>query len=224
MFTKKASPAPDPEQKNGPVSSKGSNTANGRAAPEQASPEQAANADAGTADAAPDTEAARLEALINSCREKVCPACTVKAEADDTRLRALAEMENFKKRLQREKDEQMKYAAETVLADLLPVLDNLDLAIQYGGNDAACKGLVTGVEMTRKIFLDILKQHGLTPVGETGEAFSPDLHEAVAEEARGDMEPGRVATLHQRGYRLKDRLLRPAKVSVSRKPDGQDQH
>ena len=165
----------------------------------------------------PVSEAVRMEELIKACQEKVCPGCTVKAEADDTRLRALAEMDNFKKRLQREKDEQFKYAAEKVLADLLPVIDNLELAIQYGGTDPACKGLVTGVEMTRKIFLDVLKQHGLTQLGEVGETFDPDIHEAVAQETREDMEEGRVATLHQRGYRLKERLLRPAKVTVSTK-------
>ena len=97
------------------------------------------------------------ENLQARCEAEICPSCTVKAEADDIRLRALAEMENFKKRLQREKDEQMKYAAENVLADLLPVLDNLELAIQYGSKEAACRDLLTGVEMTRKIFLDVLK-------------------------------------------------------------------
>ena len=66
--------------------------------------------------------------LEEQCRETVCPSCAVKAEADDARLRALAEMENFKKRLQRDHDEQMRYAAESVLSDLLPALDSLDLA------------------------------------------------------------------------------------------------
>ena len=158
------------------------------------------------------------ENLQARCEAEICPSCTVKAEADDIRLRALAEMENFKKRLQREKDEQVKYAAENVLADLLPVLDNLELAIQYGSKEAACRDLLTGVEMTRKIFLDVLKQHGLVPIGEEGEIFNPELHEAVARAPRADMEEGHIAQLHHRGYQLKERLLRPAKVSVSCKP------
>ena len=156
--------------------------------------------------------------LEEQCRETVCPSCAVKAEADDARLRALAEMENFKKRLQRDHDEQMRYAAESVLSDLLPALDSLDLAIQYGGSDETCKSLLTGVIMTRKLLLDALKNHGFDVAGEVGEPFNPDVHDAVSYEERDDMEPGLVSTLHQRGYRLKDRLLRPAKVSVSRKP------
>ena len=155
--------------------------------------------------------------LHQQCERLICPSCTVKTEADDTRLRALAELENVKKRLQREKEEQVKYAAENVLADLLPVLDSLDLAIQYGSQDPACASMLTGVSMTRKLFLDALKPHGLAPVGEPGEPFDPEVHEAVAHEARDDMDEGCVASLHQRGYRLKERLLRPAKVSVSRK-------
>lgn len=156
--------------------------------------------------------------LEEQCREEICPTCTVKAEADETRLRALAEMENFKKRIQRDHDEYMRYASEPVLKDLLPALDSLDLAIQYGGNDETCKSLLTGVIMTRKLLLDALKNHGFDVAGEVGESFNPDIHDAVSYEERDDMEPGLVSTLHQRGYRLKDRLLRPAKVSVSRKP------
>ena len=109
-------------------------------------------------------------------------------------------------------------AGAVILMNLLPALDSLDLAIQYGGNDEACKSLLTGVSMTRKLILDALKNHGFDVAGEVGEPFNPDVHEAVSYEDRDDMEPGCVSTLHQRGYRLKDRLLRPAKVSVSRKP------
>ena len=79
-------------------------------------------------------------------------------------------------------------------------------------------GMLTGVIMTRKLLLDALKNHGFDVAGEVGEPFNPDVHDAVSYEERDDMEPGLVSTLHQRGYRLKDRLLRPAKVSVSRKP------
>lgn len=158
--------------------------------------------------------------LKDRCREEICPSCAEKAEAEDIRLRALAEMDNFKKRMQRERDEHIKYAAEPVLQDLLPVLDNLELAIRYAGKDEACRDLLTGVAMTHKILLDVVKQHGLVPVGEEGDAFNPDLHEAVAQEPRPDMAPGHVTVLHQRGYTLKERLLRPAKVSVSVDPTG----
>lgn len=161
------------------------------------------------------------DSLADRCKAEICPTCPVRAEAEDTRLRALAEMDNFKKRMQREKDEALKYAAEPVLADLLPALDNLELAIRYAGKDEASKDLLMGVVMTHKLLLDVVKQHGLVPVGEEGEAFSPDIHEAVAQEERNDMPPGHVTALHQHGYKLKERLLRPAKVSVSQLPGTQ---
>ncbi len=158
-------------------------------------------------------------ALLETWRERLCPGCDVKTEAEETRLRALAEMENFKKRLQREKDEQTRYAAESVLADLLPSLDNLDLAIQYGSQNEACKDTLVGVEMTRKLLLDAVKNHGLEVVGQVGEEFNPEWHEAIGQEESLDIPEKHVLQVCQKGYRLKERLLRPAKVIVSSKPE-----
>ncbi len=157
------------------------------------------------------------ENLNELCYEHICPSCPQKEEVDNLRLRALAEMENFKKRLSREHEEQLAYAAEKVLASLLPSLDNLDLALQYGSKDEACKDILMGVEMTRKLLLEAVEANGLEPVGVVGEEFTPELHEALAYEERADMEPGLVSSLMQRGYKLKGRLLRPAKVSISKK-------
>lgn len=159
------------------------------------------------------------EELRALCEEKVCATCDKKAEADDVRMRALAEMENFKKRLQRERDEQARYATEAVLSDLLPTLDNLDLALQYGANQEACKDMLLGVEMTRKLLLDSVQRHGLEQVGVPGEAFSPEVHEAIGTDVRHDMAAGMVSKVLQRGYKLKDRLLRPAKVTVTALPE-----
>ncbi len=155
------------------------------------------------------------EELRDLCMSRVCPACDDKIVADDAKLRMLAEMDNYKKRLEREKTDIVKYANEKVIADLIPALDTLDLALQHGAKVEACKDVVMGVEMTRKMFLDILAQHGLTPVGEVGEEFTPEKHEAISEESRDDMSPGVVCQLVSRGYTLKDRLVRPAKVVVS---------
>jgi len=149
------------------------------------------------------------------CKERVCAECPEKASADDDRLRTLAEMENLRKRLAREKEEHTKYATESVLADLLPVLDNLDLALDHAPRDEACKGFVTGVDMTRKVFTDALARHGMEPVGEVGQEFSPELHEAVGQEPCEGMAPGLVCRLMQRGWKLKGRTLRPARVMVS---------
>ncbi|KAF0233675.1 MAG: molecular chaperone [Desulfovibrionaceae bacterium] len=140
----------------------------------------------------------------------------VAAEADK-RLRTLAETDNLKKRLIREKEEFVKFAAEGVLSDLLPVLDNLDLALAHGRTVAACKDVVMGVDMTRKVFLDTLARHGLEVCGTVGEEFNPEVHEAVGMQPAGpgcEVAPNHVMQVMQAGYRLRGRLLRPAKVLV----------
>ena len=140
---------------------------------------------------------------------------SLKAEMADARMRQAAEMENYKKRLAREHQEQLRFAAEKVLGDLLPTLDNLELAMQYGSKDEACKDMMQGVAMTHKLLLDAVTKHGLTPVGETGEPFSPEIHEAVGFDSQAQLEPNHVARVLQRGYKLGDRLLRPAKVMIT---------
>ncbi len=155
--------------------------------------------------------------LSNVSPEDAAPVRDPQEIAREAHLRALADMENYKKRLAREHEEQMAYAAEKVLASLLPSLDNLDLALQYGSNNEACKDMVMGIEMTRKLLLDAVKAHGLEPVGEVGEAFTPELHEALTFEQRDNMEENHVSTVMQKGYKLKNRLLRPAKVGISKK-------
>ncbi len=139
----------------------------------------------------------------------------LKAEIKNLRLRQAAEMENFKKRLAREHQEQMLYASEKVLSDLLPTLDNLELAMQYGNTNEVCKDILTGISMTHKLLLDCVQKHGLTPVGTVGEAFDPAIHEAVGFDPKSDQEKGCVARVLQRGYKLGNRLLRPARIMIS---------
>lgn len=153
--------------------------------------------------------AAEHAASAESIIEERC-----KAELNELRLRNAAEMDNFKKRLTREHDEQMRYAAEKVLGDLLPTLDNLDLALRYGSKSEACKDMLQGVAMTHKLLLEAVEKHGLKPMGEEGEEFDPNVHEAVGFEDRPDFAPNSVARVLQRGFKLGDRLLRPAKVMV----------
>ena len=163
-------------------------------------------ADAELDETAPAAEhAASAESII----EERC-----KAELTELRLRNAAEMDNFKKRLTREHEEQMRYAAEKVLGDLLPTLDNLDLALRYGSKSEACKDMLQGVAMTHKLLLEAVEKHGLKPLGEEGEEFDPNVHEAVGFEDRPDFAPNSVARVLQRGFKLGDRLLRPAKVMV----------
>lgn len=158
------------------------------------------------------------EELTALCRESVCPECDVHKEAETIRLRALADAENVKKRLLRETEEMKKYAGESILADLLPVLDNLDLALAHtDGLDDGCKNFVIGVDMTRKLFLDAVKSHGLEAVESVrGGEFNPEIHEAVGTVEEDDLADNQIAQIVQRGYILKGRLLRPAKVMVNK--------
>ncbi|WP_432737199.1 nucleotide exchange factor GrpE [Maridesulfovibrio sp. FT414] len=150
------------------------------------------------------------------CREHVCPACDVMGEAKDERLRALAETENIKRRLARETEELKKFAAESILSSLLPVLDNLDLALDHAQNLDACKDFVTGVDMTRKMFLDTLSKHGLEAIGKVGDEFDPNFHEAMGMAQMATLPDGSIAQMMQRGYVLKGRVIRPAKVMVNK--------
>jgi len=166
-----------------------------------------------------ETEVSLSQDELNAlCRQSVCPECDVHKEAETVRLRALADSENVKKRLLREAEEMKKYAGESVLADLLPVLDNLDLALAHtNGLDAACKNFVIGVDMTRKLFLDAVKSHGLEAVAaDRGSDFNPEMHEAVGTVEEADLGDNQVAQIVQGGYFLKGRLLRPAKVMVNK--------
>jgi molecular chaperone GrpE len=151
------------------------------------------------------------------CRLHVCPSCAIQAEAEDVRLRAVAELENAKKRLKREQEESVRFAAEGILGDLLPSLDSLDRAIEYGGKSEACKEVIQGVVMTSKLLLDALKTYGLETCGERGEVFNPEFHEAIGFDKREDLDEGAVGMVVQRGYLLKDRLLRPAKVLINKR-------
>ena len=152
--------------------------------------------------------------LVKACQERVCPFCPEKEEAESVRLRALAEIDNTRKRLVREKEEHIRYASENVLSDILPALDTLDLALTHAPRDEVSKNFVMGVDMTRTLFLESLARHGLTQVGQLGEPFDPAIHEAVETEAHSGYEDNTVCALVSKGYRLKDRLLRPARVVV----------
>lgn len=173
-----------------------------------------------TKDAQPQASGADIddETLRVMCQMRVCPDCAVHKEAEEAHLRALAEIDNTKKRMAREREEQTRFAAQSILSDIIPSLDNLDLALQHAGDNEACKGFVSGVEMTRNLLMDALKKHGLTPVGAVGEEFNPAVHEAVGMADAKDVPHGHVCNLLSRGYTLQDRLLRPARVMVCQKP------
>ena len=165
-----------------------------------------------------DPETADKEALLAKYRELEADL----SEAHERVLRTAADSENFKKRLQREKEEQTRYANESFTRELLTVIDNLERALEHSGVGSDQGGLVEGLNMTLKGFLDTLTRFGCTQVEAEGKPFDPNFHEAVSQEESADHEPNTVLRELQKGYMLKERLLRPAMVIVSKGSSQQD--
>lgn len=138
-------------------------------------------------------------------------------EYKDQLLRARAEFENFRKRVAREAEQTRRMAAANLIRELLPVGDNLDLALQHVANPD--DGLAQGVRMVLKQFSEALERAGLATVPAQGESFDPNVHEAVMQQNSADVPAGVVIAEFQRGYRLGDHVLRPARVVVSAGPN-----
>jgi len=134
----------------------------------------------------------------------------------DLYVRSQAEMENLKKRFQRDKDEWVKFSNESLIKELLPVLDNLEQAILHANNENAIDALREGVELTLKALKDRLGKAGLVEIHSVGRPFDPNVHEAMAVQEDPESDPGTVLQEVQKGYMLNDRLIRPAMVIVNR--------
>lgn len=136
-------------------------------------------------------------------------------------LRTLADMENLRKRTQREKEELGKFANENILREILPVIDNLERAVEHAeqaemGETGA--GLLEGVQMTLVQFSQVLDRFGVKPVESLGQTFDPALHQAMGQFETEDYPANAVAQQLQKGYQLNDRLLRPAMVMIAKAP------
>lgn len=139
-------------------------------------------------------------------------------DANELRLRAAADLDNFKKRAQREKEDVQRFGIERLLGELIPVLDNFDRAIAHGSAGADVASFSTGVEMTRKLFEDTLGKFGVKAFSAVGEAFDPHRHEAIQQLPHEEHPAGTVVQELVRGYLLHDRLVRAAMVAVSSGP------
>ncbi|MCM2351895.1 MAG: nucleotide exchange factor GrpE [Bacteriovoracaceae bacterium] len=128
-----------------------------------------------------------------------------------------AEMDNYRKRMEREKENLLKYGNERVLSDLLDVVDNFERTISMlaPDEDQKVKNIVIGLDMVKKQFCDTLSKHGLNAVEAVGKDFDPNFHEALAQEYAEGKKPNEVIKEFQKGYILNGRLLRPAKVIVA---------
>lgn len=159
-------------------------------------------------------EAERLAAEVDTLQGQI-------ADLTDRLLRAHAEMDNFRKRAEREREETAKYAISKFARDVVTVADNFERAIQAvpagaAEQDAALKGLIEGVSMTEREFLNVLEKNGVRRIVPKGEVFNPHLHQAMMEAQNPDVAPGTIVEVYQAGYVIDDRVLRPAMVVVAR--------
>lgn len=155
-------------------------------------------------DAPEDDQVAQLEAEVEKYK--------------DVALRAEAEMQNLRRRAERDVQNAHKFGTERLLQNLLPVLDSLEKAIE--ASEAAGQSeddpQLEGIKLCSKLFIDVLTKEGIEALDPLGEPFDPNLHEALSMIENPDLEPNSVMTVIQKGYRLNERLVRPAKVMVSK--------
>jgi len=133
----------------------------------------------------------------------------------DLALRTQADFENYKKRAARERDEGIKYANRTLLERLVPIVDNFELGLSAAREESEHSPIYSGMNLVLKQLTDFLTDNGLQPIDAVGKKFDPNLHEAIGHEPSHKVPEGQVIRQTRRGYRLKDRLLRPATVVVS---------
>ncbi len=147
-----------------------------------------------------------------------------KAELEEQKERSLrlqADFDNHRKRTLKERQDFHQYGAEGLVRDLLGTVDNLDRAIEHAkvNEDADLQSILQGVELVQRELLGALSTHSVTRIEAEGAVFDPNLHEAMAQAESDEVPPGSVLQVLQQGYQLRDRLLRPARVVVSRKPE-----
>jgi len=156
-----------------------------------------------------------IDELRASCLEK-------EKEIGELKERLLyqqADFENFKKLKAKEKQEVLRFGNETLIKELLPVIDNLERAIQHAGKSEEARGISEGIALTLSGFLKVLEKFDVKRVEAVGRPFDPNVHEAIYQEEKEEVEPGTVVAELQKGYLMDGRLLRPAMVSVAKRSE-----
>ncbi|PTE67273.1 nucleotide exchange factor GrpE [Staphylococcus devriesei] len=136
-------------------------------------------------------------------------------ENEEKYLRLYAEFENYKRRIQKENETNKKYQSQRVLTDILPTIDNIERALQIEGSDESFKSLQKGVQMVHESLLRALQENGLEEIESEGQEFDPNYHQAVVQDDNSDFKSGEITQELQKGYKLKDRVLRPSMVKVN---------
>lgn len=158
-----------------------------------------------------------LTAALEKAQAELATAQKTVTDMREGMLRARADLENARRRFEREKKESQLYAGERVLKSLIPIVDDLDRTLENIPEDLSeDHSLVSGVHMIHRKFLQALESQGATSFHPLGEAFDPTTHEALMEAPSEEVEPGKIMQVFQRGWMLNERLLRPAKVIIAK--------
>ncbi len=172
-------------------------------------------------DANADTvELSSEQSIIAKLEEELAKSQSQLADQHELMLRIKAEAENARRRASLDVEKAHKFALEKFAGDLLPVVDNLERALSFiNREDEAFKGVIEGVELTMKSFLDTVAKYGVMQIDPAGQPFNPDQHQAMSIQPSADVPPNTVTFVLQKGYELNGRLLRPAMVGVSKAPE-----
>lgn len=152
---------------------------------------------------------------VNSEQTKLAELEQQVAELNQRYLRVNADYENFRRRTREEKEAAAKYRAQSIVEELLPVLDNFERALSVSVENDEAKSLLQGMEMVYRQLQDALIKEGVAVIEAKGQKFDPHLHQAVMQEESSEHEPNEVIEELQKGYKLKDRIIRPAMVKVN---------
>lgn len=169
------------------------------------------------------TNAATAENAASTSASEPTEESQIQADLErfrDLAMRSQADFDNFRKRAAREKEDAVKYANASFLDRLIPILDNFELGLNAARGDAAASPIIAGLDMVARQLNDFLANSGVEPVNAEGQPFDPNLHEAVAQEESAKVKEGVIIRQLRRGYKLRDRLLRPATVVVSKGAPG----
>lgn len=187
----------------------------------QTNPAETTKAEESTQDSSQDTTGQKTANELSA--EEVTALREQAAKADEhwqRYLRAVADLENFRKRATRERQDAIKFGNESILQKLIPILDNLEMALAAAQSDDGpnVEALLTGVSMIQQQFRSVLAEAGLEEIDARGQPFDPNLHEAMSQQESTEIPEGHVMQQLRKGYRLKERLLRPASVIVAKEP------
>ena len=171
--------------------------------------------EASTANESLDTELKEEALLENEYQSKVAELETKLAEEENRFLRLRADFDNLRRRTQLDREAAEKYRAQSLLTDLLPVIDNFERALQVEVASEDATSLYKGIEMVYKSLIEATKKEGLELIPAEGEVFDPTIHQAVMQEKDDSKDSGIILRELQKGYKLKDRVIRPSMVSVN---------